>query len=67
MGITVKDLIDRYSAINESGSDTSSDSTYDVKLSGSVSALTESEQKMFAALCMGVVTEKVIKSRRESR
>lgn len=64
MGITVKDLIDRYSAISESES---TDSNVDIKLSGSISSLTEGEQKMFAALCMGTVTEKVIKSRRESR
>lgn len=62
MGITVKDLIDRYSAVSEG-----IEIDYNVQLNGSASGLSEEESRVFSALTMGVVTEKVLKDRRESR
>lgn len=62
MSITVKDLIDRYSAITEG----ESDSDFNIQLESN-SGLSEEEQRVFSALTMGVVTEKVLKDRRVSR
>jgi len=62
MSITVKNLIDKYSAIQEGVSD---ESPININLNSN--ELTEEETKILAALNIGVVTEKVLKERRESR
>lgn len=64
MALSVKDLIDKYSKIQENESD---GSPYNFKLEGELSQFEEAEQRVLAALNMGVVVEKVLTKRRESR
>jgi hypothetical protein len=65
MSITVRNLIDRYAAITEN-SEPSTDAGIEVNLNDT-NGLNESEQKLFTALALGVVTEKVLKERRAAR
>lgn len=58
MSLTVKHLIDKYSKITES---------VEFNLTHYSDELTEEENKVLAALNMGIVTEKVLKARRQSR
>ena len=65
MSITVRNLIDRYAAITEN-SESFTDYGISVNLKDT-NGLNESEQKLFTALTLGVVTEKVLKERRATR
>lgn len=62
MSLTVKNLIDRYSKITESESE-----PVKFELEKSTDELSEEETTVLSALNMGVVTEKVLKSRRQAR
>lgn len=68
MSITVKNLIEKYSAIQENDStiyeNHMDDSYLNIDLNDSLS---EEEEKVFVALNMGVVTEKVLAERRAAR
>ena len=69
MSLTVKHLIDKYSKITESVEIKESEVEVetDVDFNLKTSELSEEENKVLAALNMGIVTEKVLKARRQSR
>jgi len=60
MSLTVKNLIDKYSKITES-------EEINFKLDSNTDELAEEEVRVLTALNMGVVTEKVLKARRQNR
>ena len=69
MSLTVKHLIDKYSKITESVEIKESEAEVetDVDFNLKTNELSEGENKVLAALNMGIVTEKVLKARRQSR
>jgi predicted DNA binding protein len=66
MSLTVKNLIDKYSKITEATEITENE-TVSFKAQGRNAQLTEEEERVLAALNMGVVTEKVLRDRRFAR
>lgn len=66
MSLTVKNLIDKYSKITEAAEITENE-TVSFKVQGRSAQLTEEEERVLAALNMGIVTEKVLRDRRFAR
>lgn len=70
MSLTVKNLIERYSEleqIKESKTRYKNLFDTDVVLEGDLAIFSEEETRVLAALNLGVVTESILKKRREAR